>query len=336
MDLSTEYLGLALKNPIVASSSPLTWSLESALALQKAGAAAIIMPSLFEEQIEHEQEKLQRFIHQQSLGHSEADGFHPPIEACQDCQYRYLQQIQLLKSELEIPVIASLNGTSAGGWVQYARELERAGADALELNIYYVAANPQESSAQVEQRYVDVFTSVNEHTRIPVGVKLGHQFSSIISMVKRLEQAGAAGVALFNRFYQPDIDLETLRIQPTLELSSPAEAHLRIRWIAILRQHLSLSLAITGGMHGADDVLKGLLAGADISCMCSALLKNGPEHIATVLEQMSLWMMDKEYESLHQLKGSLSYQHAINPAAYERANYLEMLDSYSHAPGVMV
>lgn len=336
MDLSTEYLGLALKNPIVASSSPLTWGVESAKALQRAGVAAIIMPSLFEEQVEHEQEKLQRFIHHQSLGHSETDGFHPKLEVFQDYQYRYLQQIQLLKRELEIPVIASLNGTSAGGWVQYACELERAGADALELNIYYVAADPDETSAQVEQRYVDVFRSINEQTRIPVGVKLTHQFSSIIGMARQLEQAGAAGVSLFNRFYQPDIDLETLLIQPKLTLSSPAEALMRIRWIAILRHHLSLSLSITGGIHSAEDAIKGLLAGADVACMCSALLKNGPEHVSQVLEQMTLWMMDKEYESLQQLKGSLSYSHAINPAAYERANYLEVLDSYSHASGVMV
>ncbi len=336
MDLSTQYLGLALKNPIVASSSPLTWELDSALALQQAGAAALIMPSLFEEQIEHEQAQLDRFIHQQSIGHSETDSFHPQLNDYMDYQNKYLNRLKLLKSELDIPLIASLNGISEGGWVQNAQELEEAGADALELNIYYVAANPSETSQQVEQRYIDVFSAIKQRINIPVGVKLTHQFSSIISMVKQLEQAGAAGVSLFNRFYQPDIDLETLQIVPRLELSRSSETLLRIRWIAMLRSHLQLSLAITGGMHTAEDSIKGLLAGADITCMCSALIENGPQHISRVLEQMSLWMMDKEYESVQQLKGSLSYQHAINPAAYERANYLEILDNCSSASGVLV
>ncbi|MBT3205541.1 MAG: dihydroorotate dehydrogenase-like protein [Gammaproteobacteria bacterium] len=336
MDLSTQYMGLDLKNPIVASSSPLTWALESSLALQKAGAAAIIMPSLFEEQIEHEQAQLDRFIHQQSIGHSETNGFHPQLTDYMDYQNKYLNQLELLKRELSIPVIASLNGISEGGWVQNAQDLEQAGADALELNIYYVAANPEESSAQVEQRYLSVFEAVKQCVKIPVGVKLTHQFSAISSMVKQLEQAGAAGISLFNRFYQPDIDLETLHIEPKLELSSSSEALLRIRWIAILRHQLSLSLAITGGMHSSEDVLKGLLAGADITCMCSVLLEKGPEHIGRVLEQMSLWMMDKEYESVNQLKGSLSYINAVNPAAFERANYVEILNSYSPASGVQV
>ena len=336
MDLSTEYLGIKLKNPIVASSSPLTWGLDSALALQEAGAAAIIMPSLFEEQIEHEQAQLDRFIHQQSIGHSETDGFHPQLTDYMDYQNKYLDQLKLLKSELDIPVIASLNGSSEGGWVQYAQDIQQAGADALELNIYYVAADPDESSQQVEQRYINIFKSIKECVSIPVSIKLTNQFSSMVSMVKQLEQAGAAGVSLFNRFYQPDIDLDTLHIVPKLELSQSSEALLRIRWIAMLRSHLSLSLAITGGMHTAEDVIKGLLAGADITCMCSVLLDKGPEHIGRVLEQITLWMMDKEYESIEQLKGSLSYQNAINPAAFERANYLEILDNYSHASGVLV
>jgi len=337
MDLSTQYLGMTLKNPLVASSSPLTWELKSALALQQAVVAAIIRPSLFEEQITHEQAKLQRFVFQQSIGHSETDGFHPSISPLyQDYQYRYLSQIKLLKQQLEIPVIASLNGISDGGWVQYARELELAGADALELNIYYIAANPEESSEQVEQRYLQTFQSIRENTRIPVSVKLTHQFSSIVSIAQSLQQAGAAGLTLFNRFYQPDIDLETLKVVPKLELSSPAESLLRIRWIAILRHQLSMSLAMTGGVHSADEVLKGLMAGADIACLCSALLMHGPEHISVVLKQLSQWMIEKEYVSVDQLKGSLSYHHAINPAAYERANYLEVLDSYSYASGVMV
>ncbi len=336
MDLSTQYLGLELKNPIVASSSPLTWELKSALALQKAGASAIIMPSLFEEQIEHEQAQLDRFIHQQSIGYTETDSFHPQLINYMDYQNKYLSRLTLLKQELDIPVIASLNGISEGGWVQNAQDLEQAGADALELNIYYVAADPGESGRQVEQRYLSVFESIKNGVKLPVGVKLTHQFSAIGSMVKQLEQAGAAGVSIFNRFYQPDIDLETLQIIPKLELSHSSETLLRIRWIAMMRHHLSLSLAITGGMHTPEDVLKGLLAGADITCMCSVLLEKGPEHIGRVLEQMTLWMMDREYDSLQQLKGSLSYLNAINPAAYERANYLEILNSYSHASSVQV
>lgn len=336
MDLSTHYLGLSLKNPVVASSSPLTWSLEKNLELQKSGVAAIIMPSLFEEQIENEQAQLERFLHQQSIGHSEVDSFHPQLPDYEEYQYKYIKQLKLLKEALEIPVIASLNGVSDGGWVEYASELEKAGADALELNVYYVAGDPDETSEQVEQRYIDLLTSVRQQIKIPVSMKLSHQFSAIIPLIKKLQQEGAAGVSLFNRFYQPDIDMDTLNVVPKLELSNSNESMLRIRWIAMLFQQVSLSLSITGGMHTAEDVLKGLLAGADITCMCSALLKNGPEHVKTVLAEMTHWMEEKEYESVQQLKGSLSYAHAINPAAYERANYLEVLDNYSYASGVMV
>ena len=336
MDLSTEYLGLKLKNPLVASSSPMTWDLKTAAELEQAGVSAIIMPSLFEEQIEHEQAQLQRFVHQQALAHAEFDTIHPQLADYEDYQYKYLKQLQALKQELEIPVIASLNGITDGGWVQYAQELEQAGADALELNIYYVAADPNESSSEVEQRYLDVFQAVDQHLQIPVSMKLSHQFSALIPMLKNLQQAGVAGVSLFNRFYQPDIDLESLHVVPRLALSTPEEALLRIRWIAMLRHQVTMSLAITGGIHRSEEVIKGLLAGADITCLCSALLENGPQHIKTLLEQVDQWMQEKEYESVNQLKGSLSYAHAINPAAYERANYLEVLDSYSYASGVMV
>lgn len=336
MDLSTKYLGLKLKNPLVASSSPLTWDLQSALQLEQAGASAIIMPSLFEEQIEHEQAQLQRFVHQQSLGHSEFESIHPQLAEYEDYQFKYVKQLQALKQQLEIPVIASLNGITNGGWVQYARELEQAGADALELNIYYVAADPEESSAQVEQRYLDVFLAIKQHLQIPVSIKLSHQFSALIPMLKNLQQAGVSGVSLFNRFYQPDIDLESLHVVPSLKLSTPDEALLRIRWIAMLRHQVTMSLAITGGIHRSEEVLKSLLAGADITCLCSVLLENGAQHITSLLTQMTQWMEEKEYESVSQLKGSLSYANAINPAAYERANYLEVLDSYSYASGVMV
>ncbi|MCP3848912.1 MAG: dihydroorotate dehydrogenase-like protein [Gammaproteobacteria bacterium] len=336
MDLSTRYLGLKLKNPIIASSSPLTWELGTALQLQDSGASAIIMPSLFEEQVELEKAHLERFIHHQSLGHSEVDQFHPPLPDYEGYHYKYISRLQKLKDELDIPVIANLNGVSDGGWVQYARDVEQAGADALELNVYYIAASAEETSAEVEQRYIDILQSIQKQVNIPVCMKLSHQFSAIIPLVKKLEQAGASGVSLFNRFYQPDIDLETLHIMPKLDLSDSHEAMLRIRWVAMLRQHVKLTLSVTGGVHDSEGVLKALLAGADVTCMCSVLLKNGPEHISRVLQKMLQWMGEKEYESVQQLKGSLSYTNAINPSAYERSNYLEVMDSYSYASGVMV
>jgi len=336
MDLSTDYLGLKLKNPIIASSSPLTWELKDVLALQDSGASAIIMPSMFEEQIEHEQAQMDHFIHQQSIGNAEAESYHPMIGDYEEYLEKYTRRLQLLKTELDIPLIASLNGTTDGGWIEYAHELQQAGADALELNVYYIAANPEESSATVEQRYIDLLSAIRQQVTIPVCMKLSHQFSSITPLIIQLEQNGAAGVSLFNRFYQPDIDLDTLEIKPRLELSNSTEAMLRIRWIAILRHQVDMTLAITGGMHNAEDILKGLLAGADVTCMCSALLQNGTGHIKQTLEQITHWMEEKEYDSVEQLKGSLSYANAINPAAFERTNYLEVLDHYSYAAGVIV
>ncbi|MGD8998801.1 MAG: dihydroorotate dehydrogenase-like protein [Granulosicoccaceae bacterium] len=334
VDLTTDYLGLTLKNPIVPSSSPLLRELDTAEQLQEAGASALILHSLFEEQIEHEQAHLGRFFEQQALGHAEAESFHPVPAALQSYEDKYLEYVQQLKSRLEIPVIASLNGITRGGWVEYGRALQQAGADALELNVYYVAANPQESAQQVEDRYVDILEALRTQIDIPVCMKLSSQFSALIPFVKRLEAAGAAGVSLFNRFYLPDIDLETLHVMPKVDLSSSMEMLLRIRWVAILYGRVGLSLAITGGVHTHEDVLKGLLSGADITCMCSALLEHGPAHIGQVLQDMRHWLEEREYESVRQLKGSISQQHAINPAAYERVNYLDVLDSYSPSPGV--
>lgn len=328
MDMTTEYLGLTLKNPLVASSSPLTWAVSDALALQSAGIGAIIMPSLFEEQIDQERAQLDRFIHHSALGHAEADSFHPQPVAYRDSEEKYLARLKDLKQALDIPVIASLNGVTDRGWVEHARNLQQAGADAIELNIYYIAAELQETSQQVEQRYLDVFNAVKQQVTIPVSLKLSSHFSALLPMITRLQQAKASGVSLFNRFYQPDIDLETLLIKPTINLSTAEESLMRIRWTAILRQHTSMSLAITGGMHDADQVLKGLLAGADACCLCSTLLKNGPGQVSVILADMLSWLQEKEYESIHQLKGSLSYANAINPSDYERANYLQVLHSY--------
>jgi dihydroorotate dehydrogenase (fumarate) len=328
MDMTTEYLGLTLKNPLVASSSPMTWEVATALELQQAGIAAIIMPSLFEEQIDYERSQMDHFIFQSSLGHAEADSFHPEPADYEDCEEKYISRLKALKQALDIPVIASLNGVTARGWVEHAAKLEQAGADAIELNIYYIAAELQETSLQVEQRYMDIFTAVRQQVSIPVSLKLSNHFSALLPMITRLQEARASGVSLFNRFYQPDIDLDTLLVKPRINLSSPGESLMRIRWTAILRQHTSMSLAITGGMHDADQVLKGLLAGADACCLCSTLLKNGAQQTSVILEDMLSWLQEKEYESIRQLKGSLSYANAINPSEYERANYREVLSSY--------
>jgi dihydroorotate dehydrogenase (fumarate) len=335
VDLTTEYLGLKLKNPIVPSSSPLSRKVEDAQSLEDAGAAAIVMHSLFEEKIEHEAEHLGRFFDQQSIGHGEAESFHPVPGEYKSYQDEYLEQLALLKSKLSIPVIASLNGVSDGGWIEYATSLEQAGADALELNVYYIAADEDEESVDVEERYIRLLKSVKEHVSIPITMKLSPHFSSLVSFTKSLEQSGCSGISIFNRFYQPDINLDTLHVEPKIELSSSQESLLRIRWTAILYDQLNCSIAVTGGMHEAKDVIKALLAGADITHMCSALLKNGPSHISGVLDEIQHWMEEKEYESVSQLKGSISRNHSIDPAAYIRANYLEVLDSYSSPDGVL-
>lgn len=333
-DLSTSYLGLALKNPLVPSSSPLSKHLDTARRLEDAGASALVMHSLFEEKIEEEDERLARFFHQQSIGHGEAESFHPVPDNYKSYEEKYLEHLESLKGTLEIPVIASLNGTTAGGWVNYASELEKAGADALELNVYYIPAAPKEDCAQVEQRYLDVLSAVRERVSIPIAMKLSPQFSSLVNFATRLEEAGANGLVLFNRFYQPDIDLETLEVTPQLELSSSEESLLRIRWLAILHGRLNCSLAITGGVHNTRDVLKSLLAGADITHMCSALLRRGPGHLAVVLRSLEEWLDEREYESVQQLKGSVSQRNATDSAAFLRANYVNVLDSYQPPPGV--
>jgi dihydroorotate dehydrogenase (fumarate) len=335
VDLSTEYLGLKLDNPLVPSASPLSEELDSASALEDAGASALVMHSMFEEKIAHETEHLARFFHQQSIGHGEAESFHPVPDTYLSYHDKYLEQLQKLKAHLSIPVIASLNGMTPGGWIDYGKTMQEAGADALELNVYYLAANPDEDSAQIENRYIEILQSLREHISIPITVKLSSQFSALIPFTKRLQQHGANGIVIFNRFYQPDINLETLHVEPKVQLSTSQESLLRIHWTAILSDHLDCSLAVTGGMHNHEDVLKALLAGADITHMCSALLQHGPAHIATTLQQLQHWLKENEYESVQQLKGSISRQHAIDPAAYERENYISVLDSYTPADGVL-
>lgn len=335
VDLSTEYLGLKLANPLVPSASPLSRDLDSARKLEDAGASALVMYSLFEEKIEAEQLQMERFFYGQALGHGEADSFHPVPNQILSYQEQYLEHLVKLKSALSIPVIASLNGTSLGGWIECGLALQQAGADALELNIYHLAANAEDSSDTVENRYLDVLRELKSQVSLPISVKLSPQFSSPIHFAQRLQDAGAEGIAIFNRFYQPDIDLETLEVVPKLELSTPAEALLRIRWTALMYGRVKLSLAVTGGFHQSADVIKALLAGADVVHLCSVLLEQGVDRLTEIRNELEQWLTVHEYDSISQLKGSVSQQHAINPSAYERANYLQVLDSYTSASGVL-
>lgn len=329
IDLSTEYLGLKLENPLVPSSSPLTGELDSARRLEDGGASALVLPSLFEEAIEYEQRQLEQYVHSQALGHYEAQSYQPVPDDYNSELDNYLERIRQFKAALDIPVIASLNGISTSGWIDTGKELQQAGADALELNVYYIAADPNTSGADVERRYLQLLDDLHQHVSLPITMKLSSQFSSVANMVLKLQQAGAKGVSLFNRFYQPDIDLDTLRIKPQLELSTATESLLRIRWIALLRGRVDLSLAATGGFHDRDSIIKALLAGADITHLCSVLLEHGPGQLETLKQELRDWMEENEYESVAQLKGSVSRSCAINPAALEHSNYLDVIKSYS-------
>ena len=336
IDLSTEYLGLKLKNPLVPSSSPLTGDLDSARELEDAGASALILPSLFEESILDSEAAAARFLLEQDIGFSEAGSFLPVPD---DSIYRseldeYLEYIQALKGSLSIPVIASLNGISTEGWTRYGQQLQEAGADALELNVYYVAADMFESGAEVEARYLKVLRELKQHVTVPVTMKLSSQFSSVGHFVRSLQEAGAQGVSLFNRFYQPDIDLLTREVVPTMSLSSSYENLLRIHWVATLFGKVDLSLAVTGGVHSAEDALKALMAGADVTHLCSVLLQQGPQALAEIEQGMREWMTEHEYQSVQQLKGSVCRDRAIDPSAYDRANYVQVMHSHRSAKGV--
>ncbi len=334
IDLSTDYLGLKLKNPLVPSASPLTRDVDSALRLEDAGAAAVVMYSLFEEELRTEDAMLDRFVLNPDIGFGEADGFLPRDVEMSGGLERYLTQLDRLKQRLEIPVVASLNGVTPSGWIELGRELERGGADALELNVYHVAADAGVSGATVEARYLELLTELRRVVSLPIVMKLSPYFSSLPDFVRQIEEAGAQGVALFNRFYQPDIDLDCLRMVDALRLSRPDEALLRIRWIAILHGRTRLTLAATGGVHSESEALKLLLAGADVIHLASCLLQHGPEKLTEILAFMQNWMEEKEYESIAQLKGSMSQQHLPDPSLVARASYLRVLDSFSPRPGV--
>ena len=331
VDLKSRYLGLELGNPIVASASPLTGSVDSLRRLQDAGVGAVVLPSLFEEQIEHEEMATHNLMLYGAELSPEASGFFPEMKAHQTGTASYLKLIGDARKALSVPVIASLNGYTPGGWTRIARQCEEAGAHAIELNVYFLAADPADSAAAVEQRYLDLVASVRAATTVPVAVKVAPYFSAMASMAVRLERAGASGLVLFNRFVQPDIMLDELEVAPHLVLSTSDELRLALRWIAILYGRIGASLAATGGAHTPDDVLKLLLAGADCVMVASSLLKRGPQHVGTLVRGVEDWMREREYESVTQMKGSLSQQSCPDPDAFERANYMKALKSYTSA-----
>jgi dihydroorotate dehydrogenase (fumarate) len=329
IDLSTTYMGLKLKNPLVASSSPMCQDLGNIRRIEDAGASAVVLHSLFEEQIEHESDELDRFITQSGEMSAEATSHFPDLLYKVMGPETYLAHIAKCKAAVKIPVIASINGTTTGGWLQYAKQMEQAGADALELNIYYIPVDPNVSGEQVERRYLDLIAAVKSEVKIPVAVKLGPYFSSMAHMAQLLDAAGADGLVLFNRFYQPDFDLEALEVVPNLILSNSHELLLRLHWIAVLYGNVDCDLALTGGVHSATDVIKAMMAGAKIAMMTSALLKRGITYLDTLATELLIWMGEHEYDSIKQMQGSMSRNAVPQPKAFERANYMKVLSSYA-------
>jgi dihydroorotate dehydrogenase (fumarate) len=316
-DLRTRYLGLELQSPLVASASPLTGSLDGLRKLEAAGVGAVVLPSLFEEELAADPGRVGA---DPQAGQPDQAGYGAGPAA-------YLSLLEQAKASLSIPVVASLNGTTRGGWVRHAARLEQAGADALELNIYYVSSRPGLSGGEVEGNYLDIVREVRRAIGIPLAVKLSPYFSSLVNLAGQLVEAGANGLVLFNRFYQPDLDIEAMEVVPALELSSSVELRLPLRWVAILHRRWGISLAASTGVHTATDVVKVLLAGADVAMMTSALLRNGPDHLRPLEVQVRDWMDRHGFETLDQLRGRLSQRSVPNPAAFERANYLKTLAS---------
>jgi dihydroorotate dehydrogenase (fumarate) len=328
MDLSTMYLGLPLKNPLVPSAGPMSREVGTVRALEDAGASAIVMYSLFEEEIRHDQGELTHFLEHGTESFPEALTYLPEAEVYRVGPEEYLEHVRRLKEAVDIPVIGSLNGATRGGWIECARSIQEAGADALELNIYYIATDHRMDSWKVEDHYLEVLRAVKSQVTIPVAVKLSPYFTSLASMARRLGDSGADGLVLFNRFYQPDIDLENLEVFPNLRLSTSQDLCLPLRWIAILNGRIPVSLAASGGVDGSLDVLKLLMAGANVTMMCSTLLRHGPGRVRTILNGVHEWMEEHGYESLAQMSGSMSYASVADPGAFERANYIRTLNSY--------
>lgn len=328
MDLTTKYLGINLKNPIVPSASPLSRSLDSMKRLEDSGASAIVMYSLFEEEIVHESAELDHYLHYGTESFAEALTYMPSAAEYNLEPDAYIDLLRKAKESLSIPVIPSLNGITSGGWIKYAKYFEEAGADAVELNVYYIPTDPRLTSRDVEERYLDVLTAVRDSVKIPIAVKLSPYFSSLSNVVEKIVKAGANGLVMFNRFYQPDIDLNQLEVVPGVTLSDSTANRLPMRWIAIFYGRLKASLAATSGIHTAEDVLKLVMAGADVTMMCSALLQHGPGHIQKVLTDLNKWMEEHEYVSIEQMKGSMSQKSVADPAAFERANYVKALNRF--------
>ena len=329
VDLKTRYLGIELANPLVPSASPLTGKLDSLRRLEDAGAAAAVLPSLFEEQLEHEAVEVARLLDFQSESFAESLSYFPELESYNTGPDEYLALITSAKESLSIPVVGSLNGTSLGGWTRYAQEIEQAGASALELNIYNVPTDAQLDSNAIDASYVELVSTVRKEVTIPLSVKIGPYFSSLPNLVEKLSRAGADGFVLFNRYLEPDIDLDNLEFVPDLLLSQPDELRLSLRWIAILRDQTTASLAATSGVHALEDVIKAILVGADITMLASALLRNGPSHLTSLHSGLATWLAEHEYASIQQMKGSMSKNRSANPEGLERANYMKALTSFS-------
>ena len=328
MNLSTNYLGMTLKNPVVASSSPLSHTVDSIRRLEDAGAAAVVMYSLFEEQIGFDSYYIDYHLTQGIDSYAESISYFPDMQSYNVGPDEYMNLIRRAKDAVDIPIIGSLNGASVGGWTDYAALIEEAGADALELNVYYLPANPEVTGIEVETLYLDILSAVRQAVTIPLAVKLSPFFSSIANMAGRLADHGADGLVLFDRFYQPDFDLENLEVAPRLVLSNSNELRLPLRWVAILYGRLSVDFAITSGIHTSQDVIKGLMAGANVTMMASELLQNGVRRIGQVLNELVAWLTEHEYQSVMQMIGAMSQKHCAEPAAFERANYMKMLQSY--------
>ena len=327
MDLSTTYLGLQLKNPLVPSASPLMRKVDNIKRMEDAGAAAVVLHSLFEEEIRQASHEFDHYLNYGAESYWEALSYFPEVDL-RIGPDSYLNHIRKVKAAVSIPVIASLNGVSTGGWIDYAKKIEDAGADALELNTYYLAAEPDQAGADVEQMYLDLVAELKASVHIPIAIKLGHQFSAFANMARRLDQAGANGLVLFNRFYEPDYDLESLEIVPDVRLSTPHELRIRLRWVAILYGSIQADLALTGGVHDAADVIKAVMAGAKVAMTTSALLQHGIPYLGRMLRELTAWMEEHEYESIQQMHGSMSQRAVAQPAALERANYMRVLHSY--------
>jgi dihydroorotate dehydrogenase (fumarate) len=328
MDLTTTYLGLKLKNPLVPSASPLTEEVDNIKLMEDSGASAVVLHSLFEEQLRMERAELNHHLTEGTYSFAEALTYFPESSEYILGPEEYLKHIHKAKSAVSIPVIASLNGASLGGWIDFAKKIEQAGADALELNIYYIPSDANRTSEQVEQTYIDILQAVKSAVKIPIALKLSPYFSNMANMAKRLDKAGADALVLFNRFYQPDIDLENLEVKPSVLLSTPHALRLPLTWIALLYGRVTANLAATSGIHKGEDAIKLLMAGASVAMLCSTLLRSGIKQIRVIEEEMSKWMEEHEYESVKQMQGSMSQINCADPSAFERAQYIKTLQSY--------